>query len=77
MSERTLSEAVAGLAVEDVSVDEEGRVTINNPEIARKLEAVVRAPKPPVPPQNGTNCSPNASACHPNLAECKLAPVQP
>jgi hypothetical protein len=70
MSDQTLSEAVAGLAIEDVSVDEEGRVTINNPEIARKLEAAVRAPKPPVPPENGRNCSPNASACHPNFSSC-------
>jgi hypothetical protein len=45
----------AEFAVQDISVDREGRVTITNPRIAGRLHAAAKTPKPK--PTPNTNCS--------------------
>ncbi|WP_405575481.1 hypothetical protein OG317_36385 [Streptomyces sp. NBC_01167] len=69
MKKTGLSGALEKLTAEDISVDKEGRVSVANPEIVRKLsEAVVMAPT--TTPTNGSSCSPNASQCSPNSSSC-------
>ncbi|MFJ8583481.1 hypothetical protein ACIRD2_02310 [Streptomyces sp. NPDC093595] len=70
MTQTGLSETLAELTTEDISVDEEGRVSVANPEIARKIsQAVVAAA--PGGPTNGSACQPNASSCKPNASSCR------
>ncbi|GAA3445572.1 hypothetical protein [Planomonospora venezuelensis] len=67
---RDLSEVLAGLSVEEMSVDEEGRVTIRDPEIARRLRDAVGAAPVTATAPNQTSCSSNDSNCSPNLSQC-------
>jgi hypothetical protein len=53
MAGQELSDVLSDLTLEQLSVDEEGRVTVADPEIAERLRAVVT--RKPVP-TNG-NCS--------------------
>jgi hypothetical protein len=60
-------ELFAGLTLDDISVDEEGRVMITNPQIAERLRAAVPAARP----RPNTNCGPQCNpACTPNTANC-------
>jgi hypothetical protein len=47
----------AGFAVQDISVDREGRVTITNPRIAGRLSAAAAVKKPKPKPKPNTNCA--------------------
>lgn len=69
MTQTSVSKTLGKLAAADIDVDEEGRITVANPEIAKKLsEAVGMAG--PTTPTNGSSCSPNASQCSPNSSSC-------
>ncbi len=70
MTQTGLSETLGKLAAADINVDEEGRITVANPEIAKKLSEAVVMAGPSTPPTNGSGCSPNASACSPNASSC-------
>jgi hypothetical protein len=55
MTGQGLSDVLSGLTPEQLSVDEEGRVMIDDPEIAARLREAA-GKKPPEVPTNG-NCS--------------------
>ena len=56
MAGQGLSDVLSGLTPDQLSVDEEGRVVITDPEIAERLRRAAAAKKPqPAPPPNG-NC---------------------
>jgi hypothetical protein len=46
----------AEFAVQDISVDREGRVTITDPRIAGRLHAAAETPKPKPTPNTKTAC---------------------
>ncbi|GAA3445573.1 hypothetical protein [Planomonospora venezuelensis] len=71
--ERGLSEVLAGLSVEEMSVDEEGRVTIRDPEIARRLRDAVDGAAAAADATNASTCSSNGSGCRPNISRCNPA----
>ncbi|MFI6819152.1 hypothetical protein ACIBG7_42635 [Nonomuraea sp. NPDC050328] len=70
MAKQSLSEILAGLSAEDISVDEEGRVTIGDPETARSLRDAVGSSQVTAAAPNQTSCSSNDSNCSPNLSQC-------
>ncbi|MGV9324163.1 hypothetical protein [Streptosporangium sandarakinum] len=70
MAKQSFSEALAGLSVEEMSVDEEGRVTISDPETARRLRDAIGPAAAAAEPTNTSHCSPNTSNCSPNVARC-------
>jgi hypothetical protein len=63
-------ESCAGLTAEDIYVDEQGRVIITNPEIAKWLRGVAAAPGKPKPNTNCSGCgATNAKNCKPNVVD--------
>ncbi|MEU6866678.1 hypothetical protein ABZ924_26025 [Streptomyces sp. NPDC046876] len=67
MADKSLSEALAGLTAEDISVDEEGRVSVENPEVARRISEAVSDTAKAGPTNRSCNqgCRPNGSRCRP------------
>ncbi|WP_145871471.1 hypothetical protein [Streptomyces capillispiralis] len=67
MADTSLSAALAGLTADDISVDEEGRVSVENPEVARRISEVVTGTARATPTNSGCNsgCRPNGSRCRP------------
>lgn len=67
MTENSLSATLAGLTAEDIDVDEEGRVFVTNPEIARKISEVVTGTSRVAATNRLCN-----SGCRPNSSSCRL-----
>jgi hypothetical protein len=59
-------------AVQDISVDREGRVTITNPEIGGRLQTAmaVKKPKPMEPNKNCAVCN-TVAGCGPLNKDCR------
>ncbi|MFI6819154.1 hypothetical protein ACIBG7_42645 [Nonomuraea sp. NPDC050328] len=73
MAKQGLSEALAGLSADDISVDADGRVTIGDPETARKLRDAIGAAVVTADGTNASRCTSNASSCNPNVSRCNPA----
>jgi len=69
----------AEFAVQDVSLDKEGRISITSPVVAARLLAATKTPKPSAPkePSNGNcngcntvkGCAPSNSGCTTNTVK--------
>ncbi|MFI6819153.1 hypothetical protein ACIBG7_42640 [Nonomuraea sp. NPDC050328] len=73
MAKKSLSEALADLSADDISVDAEGRVTIGDPETARKLRDAIGPAAATADATNASACSSNGSGCRPNISRCNPA----
>jgi hypothetical protein len=69
----TQSSPSAEFAVQDISVDQEGRVTITNPRIGGRLYAAAKRPKPKPEPEQNTNCAlcNSTEGCGPTNKHCR------
>jgi len=56
-------ELSAGLAPEDVSVDEEGRITVADPQMARRLSAITASGPTPRDTNNGCTVTNTVAGC--------------
>jgi hypothetical protein len=65
----TQSDPSAEFAVQDISLDREGRVTITNPRIGGRLYAAATRPKPKPPNTNCSGCN-SVKGCGPTNTSC-------